>query len=175
MRVVLKCWNYLEELVLGMSLLGLAVLGFIQVVARYGFNISFTWYEELSRYMGVFLTFLGASLGVKYGLHFSMDWVVLRVPPRVGQGMRLVGCLIAAALFGVIVWLGWRHAMLLRRYGVTTSAMHLPMYWAYLPIPVFGFTLMLRLLAQAWGHLKDLIAGRPIGVNSRVISPEPEK
>ncbi|PIW02243.1 MAG: TRAP transporter small permease, partial [Deltaproteobacteria bacterium CG17_big_fil_post_rev_8_21_14_2_50_51_6] len=65
--------DHVEKQVLVWTILGLAIIGFVQVVSRYMFNYSFTWYEELSRYIGVFVAFLGAATGVKYGMHFSMD------------------------------------------------------------------------------------------------------
>ena len=56
-----------------MTLLGLAVVGAIQVFFRYVLHISFAWFEEAGRYLGVFITFLGSAIGVKYGIHFTMD------------------------------------------------------------------------------------------------------
>ena len=81
MKVFFKYLGRLEEGVLGISLLGLALMAFVEVLGRYLFNHSFTWFEEFSRYFGVFLTFLGASLGVKHGVHFSMDLLVTKTPP----------------------------------------------------------------------------------------------
>ena len=68
--------NRVENITLVWTILALAVIGFIQVIARYVFNYSFTWFEELGRYVGVFVAFLGASIGVRTGSHFTMDLVV---------------------------------------------------------------------------------------------------
>ncbi|MCB2189633.1 MAG: TRAP transporter small permease [Deltaproteobacteria bacterium] len=149
MQRILTILNKLEELTLGVGLLALAGMAFVEVVLRYLFNFSFTWFEELSRYAGVFLTFLGASLGVKYGTHFTMDFFVQRAGPRTAHLMRLAAALLGAGLFFLVAWLAWLHAWKLRRYGVTSAALGLPMFWAYLPISVFSFTLALRLLNQA--------------------------
>ncbi len=70
----------LEEGLVGFSLLGLAVLTCVETILRYTFNYTFTWFQEFSNYMIVFTTFLGASIGVKYGVHFSMDALVQFVP-----------------------------------------------------------------------------------------------
>lgn len=159
MKRLLQILNRLEEGALALTLLGLAFLSFVEVVLRYAFGHSFTWYEELSRYLGVFITFLGASLGVKHGLHFSMDYLVGRVPPRAGHLMRLASNLLSAGLFLLIAWLTWQHAQKLWRFGVTSPAMGLPMFWAYLPIPLFSLTLGLRFLRQTW-RFGLLAAGR---------------
>lgn len=161
MNKLLVAWNKLEEGVLVFCLLGLALMAFVEVVTRYIFGHSFTWFEELARYMGVFITFLGASLGVKYGMHFSMDFVVGKVPVRVALGMRAVGGLISGVLFLTISWLAWRHAMKLAGFGVTSAAMGLPMVYAYLPIAFFGFTMSLRFLREGWVYGLGAWRGRP--------------
>ncbi|MCF8034797.1 MAG: TRAP transporter small permease [Desulfarculaceae bacterium] len=162
MRRLLKAINHLEEAVLATGLLGLALMAFGEVVSRYLFNHSFTWFEEFARYFCVFLTFLGASLGVRYGMHFSMDYLVTKVGPRIGHWMRIAGFLISAALFLVVAYYAWEHAWKMKRFGTTSAAMGLPMFWAYLPIAVFSATLALRFMAQAWRHLKAWRAGLPL-------------
>ena len=174
MKRLYKILNTLEEGGLGLGLLGLAFMAFVEVVARYVFNHSFTWFEELARYMGVFLTFLGASLGVKYGLHFSMDYVVGKVRPRTARLMRMTSALIGAVLFFTIAWLAWRHSFKLLKYDVTSAAMGMPMFWAYLPICVFSFTLSLRFVHQAWRNLKGFIQGKPLATAGPVRESQTE-
>lgn len=173
MRAALKALNHLEEGVLSMGLLGLAVMSFIEVVTRYFFNYSFTWLEEFGRYFCVFLTFLGASLGVKYGLHFSMDFIVLRVPPRAGHAMRIASNLICAVLFGTVAVLAWEHSFRMLRFETTSAAMGLPMFWAYLPIAVFSCTMVLRLLHQIYLHARGMMSGQPL-IPEKTPEPEPQ-
>jgi C4-dicarboxylate transporter DctQ subunit len=160
----------LEEGVLGVSLLGLAIMAFMEVVGRYLFNHSFTWFEEFSRYFGVFLTFLGASLGVKHGVHFSMDLLIQKTPPRVAHTMRVLTSLLAAALFFTVSYLAFKHAIKMNRFGVTSAAMGLPMMWAYLPIAIFSCTLAVRFAIDAARHLAGFLRNEPIAGPEK---PEP--
>jgi len=155
----------LEEVVLSLTLLSLAFLAFAEVVSRYLFSHSFTWFEELSRYGGVFMTFLGASLGVKYGTHFSMDLFISKASPRLAHAINLLTALTASALFFVISYLGVGHVLKLKKFGVASAAMQMPMYIAYAPIAIFSFTLALRLLARSVQHALGL-AGRDSGLVS---------
>lgn len=154
MKSLFRAINYIEEGILALGLLGLALMAFGEVVTRYVFSYSFTWFEEFSRYFCVFLTFLGASLGVKYGLHFSMDYVVTKVGLRAGHAMRIAGYLISAALFAVVTYYAWEHAWKMKRFGTTSAAMGLPMFWAYLPIAVFSAFMVIRFAIQAGRHAK---------------------
>src|SRR5690606_7768513 len=52
----------LVELVLVLLMAGMALMVFLNVVLRYGFNSGLTWSEELSRYFFVWLTFIGAVI-----------------------------------------------------------------------------------------------------------------
>ncbi len=164
MKRILKILNSLEEWTLVIMLLGLAFLTFIQVVSRYLFHYSFTWMDELARYLGVFIAFLGASLGVKYGGHFSMDLIYERVSnDRFRHGAKVLVGLISAMVFFVVAVYGWEQAMKLRQYGVTTSALRLPKYWAYLPIPFFSVFIGLRFLNLSAEHFKAFLANEPFG------------
>ena len=151
--------NRLEEGTLAATLLGLSVLAFAQVVARYLFDVSFTWFEELSRYLGVFMTFLGAGLGVKHGLHFSMDFMVKRVPPSMARAMGLASAAIAAVLFLTLAWLGAQHCLKLLRFDTLSPAMKIPMFWAYLPIPFFSLVMAWRFLLRAWREARPTPRG----------------
>ncbi len=160
----LRALQYFEKGILAAGLLGLALMAFFEVLSRYLFNHSFTWFEEFSRYFCVFLTFLGASLGVKYGTHFCMDFVLTRVPPRAGHLMRLSTNLIAAGVFCLLAWLAFEHAFKLKKFGTTSAAMSLPMFWAYLPIGIFSITLFFRFLLQSIRHGLGFFNNQPLEI-----------
>jgi TRAP-type C4-dicarboxylate transport system permease small subunit len=65
-------------LVLGMSIMGLMVLG--NVILRYGFNSGLSISEEVSRFIFVWLTFLGSIIALKEGVHLGVDTLVRRLP-----------------------------------------------------------------------------------------------
>ena len=165
MKAIIRAVNKLEEAALAGTLLGLALMAFVEVVSRYMFNHSFTWFEELSRYLGVFMTFLGASLGVKYGTHFCMDLMVRKAGPRGGALINTFTCLAAAVLFAMLAFLGMEHSLKLKKFGVHSAAMQLPMYIAYLPIAVFSATMALRFTIRCLQHAREGLFGKIPGKN----------
>src|SRR5437763_5179365 len=58
----------------------MVVLVFGNVVLRYGFNSSITMSEELSRWLFVWMTFLGAVVAVRRHSHLGSDALVARLP-----------------------------------------------------------------------------------------------
>ncbi len=167
MKRFIRVLNHIEEGTLALVLMGLAFLAFIEVISRYLFSHSFPWFEELSRYMGVFMTFLGASLGVKYGTHFSMDLCLTKASPRVANLINIVTCLAAMALFFTVAYLGVLHVLKLKQFGVKSAAMQLPMYIAYLPIAIFSLTMALRYAIRSVNHGIGLIRNQAVAPVTR--------
>jgi C4-dicarboxylate transporter DctQ subunit len=162
MRKVLEVLNRIEEWTLVFVLLGLAMLSFAEVFCRYLLGFSFTWMEEVGRCVGVFVTFLGASLGVKYGGHFSMDLIYdLSTSHRFPHGLKMVVSVLSGLLFLVVAWYGWEQTMKVRHFGTLTSALQFPKYWAYMPIPIFSILIALRFFILGLRHFKGLIRNDP--------------
>lgn len=70
----------LLEAVIALLLAVMVVLVFGNVVLRYGFNSGITMSEEVSRWMFIWLTFLGAIIALKERGHLGVDMLVGRLP-----------------------------------------------------------------------------------------------
>lgn len=161
MRSVWSFFGRLEEWTLVFILLALALVSFVQVVCRYLLGFSFTWMEEITRYSSVFIAFLGAAIGVKYGTHFSMVFLYERLgSDKIRQLLLLFVNLVCCAVLLVVAWYGWEQAMKLKRFGTLTAVLRLPKYIIYLPIPVFSVIMAVRFLVNGGGQLADLLGGR---------------
>ena len=62
-----------EEIAIFILLLGMVASSFAQVVFRLVLDHPLAWSEELSRYLFVWLSFVGGALAVAEGSHFKMD------------------------------------------------------------------------------------------------------
>lgn len=81
-----------------LALMVLLVLG--NVILRYAFNTGLTLSEELSRWLFVYLVFLGAVVALRERAHLGVDSLVVRLSPR---GRR--ACLITSLL--LMLWANW--------------------------------------------------------------------
>ena len=68
--------------VMAVALMIMVVLVFGNVVLRYGFNSSITVSEEVSRWLFVWITFMGAVVALREHTHLGTDVLVSRLPPR---------------------------------------------------------------------------------------------
>jgi TRAP-type C4-dicarboxylate transport system permease small subunit len=78
----------------------MVVLVFGNVVLRYGFNSGIAFSEELSRWLMVWLTFLGAVVALRERGHLGVDSLILLLPP---WGKRV--CFILS--YGLMLFANW--------------------------------------------------------------------
>ena len=154
MKPLFEMIDRVENLTLVWTILGLAFIGFIQVITRYVFNYSFTWFEELGRYLGVFIAFLGASIGVKTGNHFAMDLLVSHFKHPWQQLTRALTAGLSGLFFFTVTWFSWKIVLRMHGFETTSPTLEIPMYIAYLPIPVFSGFIGIRFIIKAIGFIK---------------------
>ncbi len=96
----------------------MVVLVFSNVVLRYGFNSGITVSEELSRWMFVWLTFLGAVVAVREHGHLGTDFLLARLP-ILGQKICLV---LGYVLMLFMCWLMFKGSLDQTRINWDTEA-----------------------------------------------------
>jgi C4-dicarboxylate transporter DctQ subunit len=111
--------------------------------------------------MIIFVTFLGASIGVKYGTHFSMEALVQYTPDRISHLVKSLAYLISGTMTFFFVYFGIKHLLRLKGFGVNSAAMGIPMFIPYLPIPLFSLTMSFRFYRLCYKHVKSFIKNDP--------------
>ncbi|AWI53845.1 C4-dicarboxylate ABC transporter permease [Aquabacterium olei] len=101
MQIWLDRYCKFLDLLLALLMAGMVILVFGNVVLRYGFNSGITMSEEVSRWLFIWMTFLGAIVLLKDRKHLGTDMLVSRLP---ASGKR--ACLVASQLLMLYVcWL----------------------------------------------------------------------
>ena len=99
----LRCVGHGERW-LGVALIAIMVAAItIQVFTRYVFNRPIIWVEEISTYSFIWASFVGASLGLKYGRHVKIETFVEHLPPRAKAASRTLVNLIIIAVLWLLV------------------------------------------------------------------------
>jgi TRAP-type C4-dicarboxylate transport system permease small subunit len=81
-----------------MTILALmVVLVFTNVVLRYGFNSGITLSDELSRFLFVWLIFVGAFLTMRDNAHLGVNGAVKLLPPRGKVAIKIFGDVLTLA------------------------------------------------------------------------------
>ena len=99
-------------LLMVLCLAGMVVLVFGNVVLRYGLNSGITSSEEVSRWLFVWLVFLGAILALRDRQHLGVEVLVRRLPVA-GQKLCLViSQLLMLATFWLFLSGSWEQTLI---------------------------------------------------------------
>ena len=118
----------------------MAVLVFANVVARYVFSYSFVWAEEVTRYMMIWVGFIGSGLVLRYGAHISVEAFQDVLPVPAARATRALVVLILAVSFAAMTWLGAQYVLF--AWGQETPVLNWNFGLVYLAVPI-GMALML--------------------------------
>jgi TRAP-type C4-dicarboxylate transport system permease small subunit len=137
------------EAVIGVILASMVVLVFGNVVLRYGFNSGIAVSDELSRYLFIWLTFIGAVIAVHEHEHLGVD-TLLRLLPRKGKIFCVVSSdILMLAAVGLLFHGSWKQTVITMSTKSPVSEVPLALiYVAGLVASVMMGLLLLRNLYQ---------------------------
>ncbi len=78
------------EAILAINLAVLSCIVFINIILRYGFQTSILSVDELSRYLFVWLTFIGAIVAFMDNAHVQVTFLVEKLSPAWQRRVALV-------------------------------------------------------------------------------------
>jgi TRAP-type transport system small permease protein len=148
MTHLVEAYFKLLKILIALFLAIMVVLVFGNVVLRYAFNSGITVSEEVSRWLFVWLTFLGAIVAMREHGHLGVDTLVKRLP---AWGKR--ACLVASqVLMLYATWLllqgSWQQTLI--NWDVVAPASGLSTGLFYGVGVVFGVSAGLILLADLY-------------------------
>jgi TRAP-type C4-dicarboxylate transport system permease small subunit len=158
----------LFEVLIALALAAMVVLVFGNVVLRYGFNSSITVSDEVSRWLFVWVTFLGAVVALHKREHLGMEMVVDRLPLAGRKICFVLGHLLMLYVAWLLLAGSWTQFRLNLDVGAPSTGA--PMAILYAPGVVFGVMAELILALNVW----RMLAGR-MGETDLVMVQESEE
>jgi len=143
---VVNSYFRLLRLFIAACLAVMVVLVFGNVVLRYAFNSGITVSEELSRWLFVWLTFVGAVVALRDHKHLGMDSVVSRLPTWAKKLCFIVSnalMLYCVYLFGRGSW-----DQVIINLGNMAPATGLSSGWFYYSVGIFFSVMAAALLVR---------------------------
>ena len=125
----------------------------LQVFCRYVLNYPLLWPEELTRFSMVWLTFIGASLGVKKGSHVSFTLIVGRFSGRLQRYFGFFGTICLFVFASVNIGLG------IRVLAITTAkspALNISLFWPKLGMIIGLSFILIHTIYFAFAYLSIL-------------------
>jgi TRAP-type C4-dicarboxylate transport system permease small subunit len=142
----------------------MVVLVFGNVVLRYAFNSGITVSEELSRWLLVWLTFLGAIVALREHAHLGVDTLIKALPPAGKRSCFVLSYGLMLYADALLTEGSWKQTII--TFGDSAPATGLSVGIFYASGIVFGVSAAVILLYDLWRVLTgrtsedDLIAVR---------------
>ena len=131
----------------------MVVLTGAQIICRTWFT-ALSWSDEITRYLLIWSTFLGATVVYRHNGHISVTLVQDAVSPKVAKVLRVAVHAICFVLFTVLLYYSTLYCMKLKK---TATAMPIKMKYIYSCIPVsMGIMMLHALLMGAEEAMKEV-------------------
>lgn len=140
-KLLLKIDRHLEEFLVGLALIVMSVLVFLQVVMRYLFHAPMSWSDEVAVYCMVWSVYLAASWAVRERAHIRVMNFVHLFPRAMQIILVCVSDLIWLLASGFIFWQGVLLDQSLWATKYESPVLGIDQKWPYMIIAV-GFGLM---------------------------------
>lgn len=152
----------------GLSTGTVVVIMLVQIVARYIFNSSLIWAEELCRYILVWQTFLLIGIAYHRGELAILDLLSGNVSPRLRLVIRVLVSLPVLYFLYLLIQAGIAHAGRFKAQTIpaidfiwtslTGKPAHLPIFWIYVSVPVGCAILFGHLLLGLVDEIRRVLA-----------------
>jgi TRAP-type C4-dicarboxylate transport system permease small subunit len=153
-----RCINWFLALLMS----GMVAIVSAQVWYRFILNDPLSWSEEASRYLFVWISFMGAAAGVRYQVHLGIDLMEKILPAR---GYRIaviiVNLIIQVFLLMIIYW-GFKILGVIQFQE--SPSMHISMRYPYMAVPVGSIFMLINSLRVTAAAIQNRTMDREVRV-----------
>lgn len=134
---------------------------FGNVVSRYFLDTTWGWYEEVSRFLLIWIVFLGAVIALIRGDHLGIDLVSALFPERIWRMIVLFTDLLVMVALVIMCKGAWDMAVDSLASGWVASSVPIPYGWVYMIGPVSAALMFVQMLIKTAGDYRRLKEVQP--------------
>jgi len=128
-------------------LVGMSILVFVAVILRYVFAIAIRWSDELTRFMFIYLVFLGIPIAYRKKLHISIEFFTSILPSRLQKWLSIAISIIIAALITIVAIASL--PIIFGQVGRTLApGLKCPRCYIYAAVPIGMFLLLVEIISR---------------------------
>lgn len=159
-RVADGLCRVIELLCNGMLLVMTAVIAML-ILSRNFLGFSFSWSEELTRFLLVWLSMLGAAVLLRRDDHIKLELLTDYLTPRLRIGLSLLLRLLVLGFLCILLYESWLVAN--ARAVTHAPALGISMRIPYLALPAGATLMVLFTLVNIWRDALQLGGRLPVG------------
>ena len=134
--------NTICEGLLFFSMMTMIFITTLQIIFRFFFE-ALVWSEELTRFLLVASSLLGASVGFKKGSHIAVTFFTNSLPKKVSKAIGVLVQIASLAFFFIVGW--YSILMMKSEASQTTPALGISMAWIYLIYPIISLVIIIHI------------------------------
>ena len=119
-----------------------------QVWYRFVLNDPLSWSEELGRYMFVWISFLGAAVGIRYRVHLGIDLLEKMVSAKAYRYLAVMVNLIIQVFLVTVAYQGYDILSVVKFQK--SASMGISMTYPYAAVPVGAVLMLINSLRLSW-------------------------
>ena len=144
---VLDGINIFIEYLMGILMLVLVAIVFMEVVRRYVFNDPTHWASETCRFILIWLTFTGASIVTRLSAHLTMGFTIHRfINPSLSKIIKIFTAAVVAFVMIVLTYYSTKVTMMTGYRSAPMTGM--PMYIPWSALPINAALMSIYMVAQ---------------------------
>lgn len=132
----------LEEIVLVIMFALMVLVIFGQVIMRYVFNNSLSWSEELGKFLFVWISWIGISIGAKRKEHIKITMFMDKCSPKNALICEILSEIIVFGICAVTAYYGIE--LVISQAHINFAGIKISMSWGYLAVVIGCAVMMLR-------------------------------
>ena len=149
----MRFFDRIEEII-GVACMGTMVtIAFVNVIARYFLKFSFAFTEELTIYLFVWATMMGASIAFRDGSHIVVSIVYNRLGLRGRKVLDILHLLLTVIFFGILTYYSTLEVADEIVLKVQTEAVSLPVWWFTIAMPISSLLIIWRVILQTFDKI----------------------
>lgn len=137
----------LEESIISILFVLMAILVFVEVIMRFVFNSGFMWIQEFTLLMSAWFVLFGASYGLKMGSHIGMDAFVNLFPSLGRRILTGIGASLSLVYCGLILYGSYIYLKKMHMIGIKLEDIPIPAWVAH-SILIIGMSLFTIRIGQ---------------------------
>ena len=145
----------MDEIIGAYVLLVMSSFAFLNVVTRYLLHFSFSFTEEMTVYLFVWMTMLGSSVAFKEGGVMRVVFFYNKVPKKPRKALYLFIQTVCIVYFTILAYYGILEIIDEVVTKTTSEAIKIPIWWFTSSIPIGSLLIIWRIVQRTWIDLKN--------------------
>ena len=134
---------------------------FLQIVARYIFNMEIPFTQEYATYCVCYIVFIGASYNMRIKGHVRIDMLEKYLPERIGNWLSVIQAILMLVFSILFLIHGVKLAKEAYQLGtVSITPLATPLLYPYLVVPIGFLLLAVESLIQVYERISNALEYR---------------